>query len=45
MILRGQIETQLRPVLREEDYEAFDLQRVIAILEEVVQPQAPVDNR
>lgn len=35
-ILRGQIESQLRPVLRTKDYEAFDLQRVIAILQEVV---------
>ena len=35
-VLGGQIETQLRPVLRERDYEAFDLPRVIAILEDVV---------
>jgi predicted nucleotidyltransferase component of viral defense system len=38
VILRGQIEAQLRPVLRTRDYDAFDLQRVISILEEVVQP-------
>jgi hypothetical protein len=36
LVIGGQVETQLRPVLRERDYEAFDLQRVIAILEEVV---------
>jgi predicted nucleotidyltransferase component of viral defense system len=35
-VLGGQIETQLRPVLRGVDYEAFDLPRVIAILEDVV---------
>lgn len=35
-ILRGQVETQLRPVLRAKDYDAFDLQRVIAILADVV---------
>jgi predicted nucleotidyltransferase component of viral defense system len=31
-VLRGQIEAQLRPVLRTEDYERFDLDRVIALL-------------
>jgi predicted nucleotidyltransferase component of viral defense system len=35
-VLGGQIETQLRPVLRARDYDAFDLPRVIAILEDVV---------
>ena len=35
-ILNGQIESQLRSVLRQRDYEAFDLQRVITILEEVI---------
>lgn len=34
--LRNQIETQLRPVLRTTDYEAFDLQRVVAILYEMI---------
>lgn len=31
-VLRGQIEAQLRPVLRAEDYERFQLDRVIALL-------------
>jgi len=31
-ILRGQLEAQLRPVLRARDYESFDLQRVILVL-------------
>jgi hypothetical protein len=35
-VLRGQLEAQLRPVLRTKDYEAFDLQRVIVVLEELV---------
>jgi hypothetical protein len=35
-ILRGQIEAQLRPVLRAKDYEGFELQRVLALLKEVV---------
>ena len=35
-ILRGQVETQLRPVLRTMDYEAFDLERVISGLQELV---------
>ena len=35
-LLRGQIEAQLRPVLRTVDYEAFNLQRVIAVLEELI---------
>ena len=35
-ILRGQIETQLRPVLRVFDYKAFDLDRVILVLHELV---------
>lgn len=33
--LRGQIETELRPVLRAKDYDAFDLERVVTILGEV----------
>jgi predicted nucleotidyltransferase component of viral defense system len=37
VMLRSQIEAQLRPVLRAMDYEAFDLERVIRVLEEVVQ--------
>ena len=35
-LLRVQIETQLRPVLREVDYAKFDLDRVVEILKEVV---------
>lgn len=35
-VLRGQVETDLRPVLRTADLEAFDLDRVIRILEEVL---------
>jgi hypothetical protein len=35
-ILRGQLEAQLRPVLRMRDYESFDLQRVMLVLEELV---------
>ncbi|MFO0840891.1 MAG: nucleotidyl transferase AbiEii/AbiGii toxin family protein [Gemmataceae bacterium] len=31
-LLRGQVETQLRPVLREADYAGFDLDRVVGIL-------------
>lgn len=34
--LRGQIETQLKPVLRPEDYATFDLDRVLGILNQVV---------
>jgi hypothetical protein len=34
--LRHQVETHLRPVLRTMDYEAFDLQRTLSMLEEVV---------
>lgn len=34
--LRGQIETQLRPVLRNSDYDAFDLQRVVSVLVDLV---------
>ncbi len=33
--LRGQLEPQLRPVLRDEDYATFDLGRVFAALEEI----------
>jgi hypothetical protein len=32
--LRGQLKTQLQPVLRAADYEAFDPERVIAALQE-----------
>jgi hypothetical protein len=39
--LRGQLESQLRPVLRTRDYDAFDLQRVFAVLEEVVRLHRP----
>ena len=35
-ILRGQLEAQLRPVLRLKDYTTFDLERVILVLEEMV---------
>lgn len=35
LILRGQIETQLRPVLRETELQAFDLDRVLAVLTQV----------
>jgi predicted nucleotidyltransferase component of viral defense system len=35
-VLRRQIETQLKPVLRTTDYEGFDLDRVVALLLEVV---------
>jgi predicted nucleotidyltransferase component of viral defense system len=35
-ILVAQIAPQLRPVLRPADYERFDLQRVIALLREIV---------
>ena len=34
--LKGQIEGQLKPVLRSSDYERFDLQRVKDLLVEVV---------
>jgi len=34
--LRGQLKTQLQPVLRTADYEAFDLERVIAALDEMI---------
>ena len=40
-ILRGQIETQLRPVLRVIDYKAFDLDRVILVLRELVSLYRP----
>jgi len=40
-ILGGQIESQLHSVLRTRDYEAFDLQRVITILEEIVHLNQP----
>ena len=40
-ILRGQIETQLRPVLRVMDYKAFDLDRVILVLQELVRLYQP----
>jgi len=36
LLLRGQIESQLRPVLRTVDFEAFDLQRVVAVLEDLL---------
>ena len=39
-ILRGQLEAQLRPVLRAKDYAAFDLQRVISVLKEMVKHNA-----
>ena len=39
--LRDQLETQLRPVLRAVDYEAFDLQAVIQVLREVVPGPPP----
>ena len=39
--IRGQLESQLRPVLRTRDYDAFDLQRVFAVLEEVVRLHRP----
>ena len=39
--LRGQLEAHLRPVLRVRDYESFDLQRVILVLEEVVRLYQP----
>ncbi len=35
-ILREQVETQLRPVLRVIDYKAFDLDRVILVFKELV---------
>jgi hypothetical protein len=34
--LRAQVEAQLRPVLRSADYDNFDLDRVVMILNEVV---------
>jgi len=34
--LRGQLKTQLQPVLRAADYEAFDLERAIAALQEMM---------
>ena len=34
--LRDQVETHLRPVLRTSDYAAFNLQRVVSMLEELV---------
>jgi predicted nucleotidyltransferase component of viral defense system len=34
--LEGQIETLLRPVLRPQDFDAFELPRVVRLLEEVV---------
>ena len=41
-ILRDQVETQLRPVLRVIDYEAFDLDRVILVLQELMSLHGPV---
>ena len=35
-LLRNQLEAELRPVLRRADYEAFDLPRVVAVLEELL---------
>src|SRR5690606_13950681 len=35
-VLKGQVETDLRPVLRTADFEAFDLDRVVRTLEEVL---------
>ena len=35
-ILQGQIETQLKPVLRAADYEQFELSRAVRVLKEVV---------
>lgn len=35
LALEGQLETQLRPVLRDRDYRAFDLPSVFAVLEEM----------
>jgi predicted nucleotidyltransferase component of viral defense system len=40
-ILRGQVESQLRPVLRVRDYELFDLQRVLLVLEDMVRLYLP----
>ncbi len=40
-ILREQVETQLRPVLRMRDYESFDLDRVILVLEDMVRLHQP----
>jgi hypothetical protein len=40
-ILRRQIETQLRPVLRVIDYKAFDLDRVILVLRELISLYKP----
>jgi len=34
--LRAQLKTQLRPVLRAADYDAFDFERAIAALQEIV---------
>jgi predicted nucleotidyltransferase component of viral defense system len=34
--LRGQLKTQLKPVLRASDYESFDLERVISALREMM---------
>ncbi len=34
--LRGQLKTQLLPVLRAADYDAFDLERALAALQEIV---------
>ncbi len=41
-ILRRQVETQLRPVLRVIDYQAFDLDRVILVLQELVRLYQPL---
>ena len=39
-VLRGQLEAHLRPVLRANDYAAFDLERVITVLKEMVKHNA-----
>jgi predicted nucleotidyltransferase component of viral defense system len=38
-LLRGQIEPQLGPVLRETDYDRFNLERVVEILAEMARPR------
>lgn len=43
--LRAQIETQLRPVLRARDYDAFDLERVLRVLGELAQAPPPGGSR
>ena len=39
--LRSQLESQLRPVLRQQDYQAFDLERVVTFLKEILPPSPP----